>query len=426
MAGIKDSGSRKLLQLPVELLDAILSFLDPYELIAFAVTSKLAYSFASPSNQILWRSAFLHLFDDPTQAWAELPPTARKANAAIEASWDWYIQLSVRCSALKTLSAKDEDWRRTHIGKSYDVLVNIIESSRNPTWNKHSASGSPFREPFRCESKSIETLTKFFFDNPRAEKMVGRYEQVVRSGPEELEDKRPPQLFPFRRPFTRSMATYADPISENASRFHVYYGLTPQIRLNVRAQAGHRRVVFDYTNVSEANDYGPFKSDGSGQVDWKVLEAIASLIGYTFENMATGHFEVPQGLSYSLPNIVGIDPDCPEDWAGVTRRWLGIYSFIDHTELYQLNAAFQQGLQPSLEHTHEAHGDVRTLELRLDKSLKCDPKLSTDLPVCHDLPVLYFSGRSRAVAAMPSITSVRGTASLLPDGRHVRWRFIVR
>ncbi len=66
------------------------------------------------------------------------------------------------------------------------------------------------------------------------------------------------------------------------------------------------------------------------------------------------------------------------------------------------------------------------LDLRLDKTISHDPRLATSLPVCTDLPVLFFSGYSRGNGSPHGAAiGVRGRASLVPGGREVRWRFII-
>jgi hypothetical protein len=123
-----------LLNLPTELLDNVLSFLDPYELARFGQSCKSAAAAAAaaavaPENQVLWRYAFLKLFDDPVEAWSVMLPTARAANALTEAEWDWFLRLRNRCVTLKTLTTTDEMYRQSNLHRSTDVLVEIMETA---------------------------------------------------------------------------------------------------------------------------------------------------------------------------------------------------------------------------------------------------------------------------------------------------------
>jgi hypothetical protein len=66
------------------------------------------------------------------------------------------------------------------------------------------------------------------------------------------------------------------------------------------------------------------------------------------------------------------------------------------------------------------------VKLDQDGELKDDWRLQTNLPVCEDLPMLYFSGTSGGYRSRRSRIAVRGTVSLVPGGRQVRWRFLIR
>ena len=116
----------------------------------------------------------------------------------------------------------------------------------------------------------------------------------------------------------------------------------------------------------------------------------------------------------------------PEDWAGAQGSWVGTYAFLDYADLHSFNVGQRHGQRPSLEDEREACGDLMTLDIKLDSSLNNDPRLKTELPICDDLPMLYFSGVSRGFDGTyrPPI-GVRGSASLVPGGREVRWRFLI-
>lgn len=135
---------------------------------------------------------------------------------------------------------------------------------------------------------------------------------------------------------------------------------------------------------------------------------------------------IPQGFHYGIPYRTLPDPTVPEDWAGAQGSWVGTYAFLDYADLHSFNVGQRHGQRTSLEDEREACGDLMTLDLKLDSSLKVDPRLKTDLPICDDLPMLYFSGMSRGFdgAYRPPI-GVRGSVSLVPGGREVRWRFLI-
>ena len=129
-----------------------------------------------------------------------------------------------------------------------------------------------------------------------------------------------------------------------------------------------------------------------------------------------------------IPHALPVNTPNPGDWAGVTGLWLGTYAFLDYRALVHYNFTNNQEYSLDLGGSEEACGDLMRLELEIDESedLKQDPRLQTELPHCEDLPVLFFRGFSHNDdLGRPSI-SARGSVALVPGGRSVRWRFIIR
>src|SRR5256885_7837495 len=184
------------------------------------------------------------------------------------------------------------------------------------------------------------------------------------------------------------MASSRNSHSENASKLHTWFGLTKRERRSTRSQGSARCIVYDWHLTSPEVDYGPFKDVRSGewgQVNWKSVEAVSSLITLHMEMLVKDQMSFPVGFEYALPYQVPSNPACPEDWAGVTGAWLGTYSFLDWTVLHQYNShRYESGRRPMLEGCDEARGDLIHLELRLDDSLKTDSRLFTTMPVFDD------------------------------------------
>jgi F-box-like len=412
----------ELLNLPPELLEHILSFLDPYDLVAFGLVCKYTAAVISPSNQPVWRHAFLHLFDDPSKAWSALLPSARSANAANEASWNWHSKVRERCTALKAVTTTNKVYRRQNLDLTTNALVDIIETAySSPPTNRTSKETQVDHE--RRRSVSIRTLQETFLTSRDAERAIHDFNADY-SAPSELLSPHP------GRPVTRSMVFEQKHVSENASKLHTFFGPTKRERRSDSSQGRARCIVYDWHLTGPETDYGPYKDIKSGQwgqVNWKSLEAVSSLITHHMELLANELMTFPQGFKYALPHQIPADPAHPEDWAGVTGNWLGTYSFLDWTVLHHFNVhLYENGGRALLDACNEARGDLMHLELHLDNSVKTDPRLATKMPVCEDLPMLYFKGTSRGTGATRPYIHIRGTASLLPGARQVRWRFIIR
>ncbi|KAL6243116.1 hypothetical protein RBB50_010216 [Rhinocladiella similis] len=411
-------------ELPQELLAHILSFLHPRDIIHFSQTNKPAQTFASPQNQVLWRSAFLHIFDDPKDAWSLMP---NSASLLKDSQWNWYFELVRRLSALRAIRSKwcvaDETWRaKDHINS----LLSILDTAKFGPNAHDIASGRLPREDDRYLSLNLQILSDI---------------DSFRDGLENLIHDTGALLFkryagsdgnPWNsphRPVTRSMTWTENEVSrpECASRLHVMYGLTVRERIEHKARGAARRKVYDWSLSGADNDYGPFKRDGSGKVDWSLLEGVHSVIARNFSMCVEGHISMPQGFPFSIPHRTLCHSETPRDWARVTGSWLGTYSFLDYSDLFAYNAWESQiGPRPTLDDEPEACGDLMRLDLELDDSLPDDTHLHTALPISNDLPPLYFRGISRAHAGLyRPVISVRGCASLVPGNREVRWRFII-
>lgn len=406
-----------LLDLPQELLSHILAFLDACAVVRFGLTCKEASEFTSPRNQLLWKAVFLHVFDDPSDAWSLMPNQNVSAN---EQGWDWYRELRRRLVSLHAIRFKkpiseDNDCSEDHL----DAILNIIDTAKFAPTPRDVKQGILPSIDDRTLSRNLNVLSDLDHYRSGLEILIhdsGRNRKTTSS------------IDPWTR-VTRSMTVAEDEIKrpESASRLHVLNGITVRERIEHRARGIARRKVYNWHLTGPDNDYGPFKRDGTGRVDWSLLEGVCSVIGRNFEFCVDGHLNMPQGFCYSIPHRTLVDPTVPEDWARITGPWLGTYSFLDYADLFAFNALeFPESERPTLDREHEAYGDLMRLELKLDKSLSSDHRLHTSLPVSTELPQLFFSGLSRASAGLhrPMI-GVRGSVSLIPGGREVRWRFII-
>lgn len=410
------------LGLPQELLSNILSFLEPNSIIHFGQTCKTALEFVSPRNQILWKSAFLHVFDDPRDA---LSTTPGSNPDSMVADFDWHRELTKSLLALREIQSRScgADVRaENHI----DALLNILDTAKFAPTTGDIAKGKLPQEDDRNSSLNLQILSNLSQHRDGIESLIHdlgtyRFLRLTKGDDSHFNS--------LGRPITRSM-TLTDNERfrpESAARLHVLYGLTNREQLQFKARGAARRKVYDWSLSGPDNDYGPFKRDGSGEVDWFLLEAIYSVIARNFTLCVDGRIAMPQGFCYSIPHRTLTDPTIPEDWARVTGSWLGTYSFLDYADLFAFNTWDGEfGARPTLEDEPEDCGDLMKLELKLDDTLSSDPRLRPSLPISTVLPPLFFSGLSRGYAGMHRpVIGVRGFACLLPGGREVRWRFII-
>lgn len=403
------SSNIELLELPPELLSHILAYLDALTVARFKQTCKAADKLASPQNQLLWKAVFLQVFDDPSDAWALMPNQDR----AQQEEWDWFRELRRRFVSLNALRSRKTPLPAAQLCSEefIDTILSIIDTAKFAPNTRDIKQGISPSADDRTLSRNLKILANY--DRYRA----GLESMIHDSG-----------RGPVGR-VTRSMAVADEEYNrpESASRLHVLNGLTVRERIEHRARGIARRKVYNWHLTGADNDYGPFKRDGTGRVDWSLLEGICSVIGRNFEFCVDSQLSLPSELAYSIPHRTLADPTVPDDWARVTGLWLGTYSFLDYADLFAFNAGhFPENERPTLDREHEACGDLMKLSLKLDQSMSSDPALQTSLPFSSDLPPLYFSGLSRASAGLerPSI-GFRGSAFLMPGGREVRWRYII-
>jgi hypothetical protein len=88
----------ELIDLPSEVLNNVLSFLDASDIALFGCTCRQARDLTNPTNQLLWKNAFLRVYDDPAESLARYPKSFQD-NAS---SPDWYAELRSRTTAVSS------------------------------------------------------------------------------------------------------------------------------------------------------------------------------------------------------------------------------------------------------------------------------------------------------------------------------------
>ncbi|KAK5946384.1 hypothetical protein PMZ80_000527 [Knufia obscura] len=427
------------LSLPPEILSQILTRLTYPDLLAFSSTCREARSFTSPNNQLLWQATFLHKFDDPRDRWNSLNKTARAQHQQRELNWDWHRELRKRVVALKYATAGDlaidEGDTETH-DNVVEALLDIIDTAKAcPTPEELQAGKKPEVDD-RDISLNLGLLPINYHFTPEFDGLIrGLPASAVRRNlgyGYGIDSTLAPSMpggweSTPGRPMTRSLAAREmDKVvrSEAACRLHVLCGLTEWEERDDKAIGRARRITYDWDGADESNEFGPFKRDGSGEVDWRRLEAVCTVVTRQFALAVRGRMTLPQGFCFSLPYRTLVDPTVPEDWAGVQGNWCGTYVFLHFEDLVEFNAFQNAANRPTLENGPEACGGLMKLELKLDMKLRDDSRLQTKMPICDDLPTLYFSGLSRSYDFQMA-TRVRGMACLTPRGE-VRWRYIVQ
>jgi hypothetical protein len=276
-----------ILHIPTELIEHLLLFCDPIDVSAFAQSCRsfrqLVYA---PVDNHLWRWLYLRQpFDDPRRCVSHtgVPRSER------EIDWKGELQRIMRARTIASNVKMCSPEERISVLQTFLDLVSHIpalhsaqslETSQNLTW-------------------AIDVLT-------------------------------PGAIFSHHH--------WTPSIEERLlrARLHTYLGLAlPDISRSTRVLS--RSVVYSFQNYHVLNDFGPFLSDGSGNVNWEHVKAIHHVLSMQLVDLVDDEFGLmvfPMSLPFTQPVIPpGMDLDEEKDWADVEGVWRCAFCFPDHQEL---------------------------------------------------------------------------------------------
>ncbi|KAH6889327.1 hypothetical protein B0T10DRAFT_487770 [Thelonectria olida] len=247
-------------------------------------------------------------------------------------------------------------------------------------------------------------------------------------------------------------------MKQQSAKLHVLYGRPIFSSGRMRSARTYPYAcskVFDMRRYTHETRWGPYLVDGSGHVDWEMLEAIMVVVGFNFPSNWRG---VSHGMWNTLfqgawPNSSRFIRSCLDssslearDPYGVTGRWKRTFAFIDYGAYREFNFMADLDRDPI-----EDEEDRPVLEPKPRMALDvpghfrhCDMCLrvrSIDPPGAkdgQDLPVVSFDGRIeggnvinsaepfsdvffRGTVRLTRENEVRWTTGIIPDGQ-VRWR----
>lgn len=396
-----------ILELPSELLCLVLEVSEIPDILAFGQTCRRAYDFVQ-QNQSLWRSKFLDIFDDPRPIWTTLPPTARQIYK--EKSWNWRNELVERLVALMALWDHKPYERFQNAPNLIHALLKIMRTSRRMI-----AEGQEFRR-----SRSEITMNRLYVDLPYWAHIIHGHvkDQEITDFPVCAD---PIWDGPFKRSEIQKLC-----IPEWASRLHVCRGVIifeGGSDIELRTAMG---IVYNYEVTDASRDFGPFKKDASGGVDWKVLEAIVTLAQDYYHYVYHGmQGEVPLAdFNWNIGYYAPRASDDPGDWAGIQGAWKGSYGFLDATDYshWNIHEEVETAMDLAAYENYNCGAIDMTVELSCAGEMLEDPTLQSKMPSASDLPKLFFVGEATIDR---HAASVKGCAWLAPGAHEVRWRFLL-
>ena len=200
--------------------------------------------------------------------------------------WDWYRILVRRLRALTALYRRwERDDDAKYAEENRNAILDIIDTTQFAPSKAETAEGKTPQVDDRSSlnlqllagvQQHYQGLDRFIFkaDQKEEQPQLSKGSSNCSQG----------------RPVTRSMSLSAreENRCESASRLHALVGLTMRERLDHRARGMARRRVYNWSLTNESTDYGPFALDGSGRVNWNLLEGACSAISRNFEMCVDG------------------------------------------------------------------------------------------------------------------------------------------
>ena len=191
--------------------------------------------------------------------------------------------------------------------------------------------------------------------------------------------------------------------------------------------------VYDLRNYTTNTMWGPFKDDGSEEVDWEMAEAIMIVLAHNlrqcrvfthryiqpiwnlpFSGVASNSYIVKENI-HQLPTPHSM----LDDPYGINGTWMRVVCFLDYAELFAYN--FSANPTPRGEPRPPLNTDeaIRMIGMHI-KITKIEPPGPND---GQALPVVHFHGNSRPRYATwdhNAIAHVRGYVRLTKEGE-VQW-----
>lgn len=286
-----------LLDIPPEILEQILLELDPVDVSAVSQTcvlfSELIYG---SSSEPFWKQLYLRMpLDDPRQCIDVLGHSLADKPVA----WRTRLQRIIRArTALRdsgtALASLNTDGRVNILRTLIELAICTIPLS------------SKYDDNLSLNLVWLGSLL-----------MSGKWFEYLHSITDTTEEER--QL---------------------RDRLHTLYGLTFE-DYNPRRRVDTRCAVYALSHYNQNNEYGPFMTDGSGNVDWELMLAVQHVMSMhvvprrLFETVPrNAYIGSPMSLPFSNSVIEkDLQLDNVPDWAGIEGKWECGFCFCDYRDL---------------------------------------------------------------------------------------------
>ena len=191
--------------------------------------------------------------------------------------------------------------------------------------------------------------------------------------------------------------------------------------------------VYDLRNYTEGTKWGPFQRDGSGNVDWEMVESIMIVLAHNLRQCRVFHhhfilpvWNVPFAGVVAHSHILKEHIHRPlsasrelEDCYGIEGTWMRVVCFLDFSELFAYNFRSPSLLQGEPRPPLDTEEAIRMIVMNIKITRMEDPGPNDG----QALPVVHFAGCSRPRYAHwdPNASAhVKGSVRLTKEGE-VHW-----
>ncbi|KAI0203774.1 hypothetical protein F4808DRAFT_415702 [Astrocystis sublimbata] len=400
-----------LTDLPPEVLDHILGYVDPEDLFRIPRICKRLYH-AIQDNAPLFMSIYLRHLDTPPKAFIE---------------WKEGLRDLVR---LKVLCKRDsDDDKKDELSFVYKAVTRLLRNA-----STEGAQGLTAKLP---ESRNADLLAQIFSSESNQSAFLCRSYIYERARAELFFRENPDggEFTHLRGPSTRD--------NHLSAHLHCLYGVPrlyayPYPRRQTRQTMIHPFAcskVYDLRQHTDKSKWGPFRNDGSMDVDWEKVEAIMIVLGANMENMGISALDMCKNFcstpfagtwpnSWISPHnhLPPGEPDPLEhlDPYGITGVWLRVVCFLDYTDFFAYNFHAANLPDPLIPRPAINYGQAtRLILMRIFVTSVEKPGESDG----QELPVVHFKGISRSLDQAfdeNADSDIRGSVRLTPEGE-VRW-----
>ncbi|KAI5866779.1 hypothetical protein GGS23DRAFT_552043 [Durotheca rogersii] len=392
-----------LTELPPEILQHVLGFVDPPDLAWIPRICKSFYHTVA-GNTSLFRAVYLNNFDNPTDRSA--------------VNWEQDLKNAVRLQII--CRRENVEDKKNDLPFVYDTVTALLRNAATDTdrvkstTHPSSLNADLLSAIFKQETNQSAFLRRsFIYERARGECSIDNQVEAARR-----ED---------HQKSAHLHCLYGVPVLYAHSESH----RTRRSRMSPFACSK----VYDIRQYTENTMWGPFMDDDTGRVDWEKVEAIMVVIGSNLRKLGLTKFPVCRNFwempfagtwphSYKpipIPTSHEPGPLDLQDPYGVTGMWLRVVCFLDYTDFFAYN--FNSAENPPPRHIPRPAIDVgeatRLILMKL-RVTKIEPPGPED---GQALPVVFFEGISRSLDNSfdeNANSDLRGSVRLTPEGE-VRW-----